>query len=310
MMEMWLLPTVVGTLLILAGLWDVFQTLFHPAGRGALSDWITAGVWRAARATKKTSLLMIAGPVGLIAVISAWVTLVALGFALVYWPHLGRDIAFAPGLDPNRHQGFFDAINLSLGSLITVGGDMNSQARWLRLLMGIEAVLGFALLTASLSGLISIYRALERRNSLALHLTLLHHAEITSGIRVADLREDIAFDLLMALAAELASVRADLEQFPITYYFRAQDDHSALPGILPYVHRIAEETARPGRPPAFVMAGTTLGGALDEYLKMLCEHYLKQSGKSRTDIMRAFANDQMREPVDLTPADHQRPLAA
>src|SRR3954463_9068855 len=99
MMKMWLLPTIVGTLLILAGLWDVFQTLFHPAGRGALSDWITAGVWRTARPTKKTSGLVIAGRVGLSAVLTALAGLVVLGFALVFWPHMPREVVAAPGLD-------------------------------------------------------------------------------------------------------------------------------------------------------------------------------------------------------------------
>lgn len=41
--------TVIGVLLIAAALLDIFQTLFHPAGRGAMSDWTGKLTWRAFR---------------------------------------------------------------------------------------------------------------------------------------------------------------------------------------------------------------------------------------------------------------------
>jgi hypothetical protein len=301
---------VLGSAMVLVALWDIFQTLFHPASHGALSDFVSAGIWRTARLTRRKSLLMIAGPVAVVTVIAVWVWLIILGFALIYWPSFVPQVTFAPGIDPAQHHSFMDALNLSLGALITIGGDMNALTHWLRFLMGVEAVLGFGLLTASLSGLLSIYRALERRNSLALQLTLLHEAEMTSGLRVADLPEDIAFDLLLGLAGELASVRTDLEHYPLTYYFRARDEESALPGVLPYLGRLADEAARKNTSRAVVMAGTALGGVLDEYLKILRLHYLKDARGDRRSIFRAQAADHMREPVDLTPADHRRDLAA
>lgn len=301
--------TVAGLLLVLLALWDVFQTLFHPAGRGTLSDWVADLVWRGARRFPSERLLTTAGPLAFVAVVAVWLALVILGFSLVYWPQMAR-IAFAPGLDPAKHKTYFDALNLSMGALITIGGDMNPDARWVRFMTECEAVIGFALLTASVSSLISIYRALERRHSLALQLTLLHHCESTTGVRTVDLPEPIAFDTLMGFAGEMTSVRTDLEQFPITYYFRAQDDHSALPGILPFLARLAEDAARPGRPPALRIAGTSLGGALDEYLKQLYHHYLDVPRFDRAQILQAYCDDHRRALVDLSPADHQHHRAA
>jgi hypothetical protein len=52
----------------------------------------------------------------------------------------------------------------------------------LRLLALIEALVGFGLLTAAISWVLSIYPALSRRQSLAQKISLTHKAELETGI--------------------------------------------------------------------------------------------------------------------------------
>src|SRR4051812_7502713 len=132
---------------------DVFRTLFHPAGRGALSDFIARGVWKFFRriAHYRYGVITLAGPYALLTIILTWGALIVLGNALIYWKFIGKYFVMTPGMDIAQHTTYFDALNISLGALITLAGDFNSNSRWLRFLMGLEGVFGFALLTAGVS---------------------------------------------------------------------------------------------------------------------------------------------------------------
>jgi hypothetical protein len=81
---MWeVLATVGGSALVLVALRDIFDTLFHPHGRGIVSERLIRGIWRATRRVARTkhSILSFAGPVAFFAVILAWSALVIVGFA-------------------------------------------------------------------------------------------------------------------------------------------------------------------------------------------------------------------------------------
>ena len=56
-------------------------------------------VWRALRplARRRPSLLALAGPVALVAVIADWVALLGVGFALLYWTRLPGRFLLARG---------------------------------------------------------------------------------------------------------------------------------------------------------------------------------------------------------------------
>jgi len=97
-----------------------------------------------------------------------------------------------------------------------VSQGISPKPEWLALLRGLEAIIGFGLLTASVSWLLSIYPVLEKRRSLAERASLLHNAELETHIDlIADCREPV-LDWIMALAADLAALRNQMAQFPIT----------------------------------------------------------------------------------------------
>ncbi|PYP89102.1 MAG: hypothetical protein DMG65_14100 [Candidatus Angelobacter sp. Gp1-AA117] len=224
----WLL----GAALILAALQDLFHTLFHPSARGDISDWLAMRVWRACR-TGGRSFLQMAGPTAFATVILYWMISVFLGFALIYRTQLPEGFIYLSGLGPRDFDSFLAACNLSLGSLITLSTGAVPKSGWVQLLMNIEAVFGFAILTASISWILSIYPVLEHRRTLAHQATLLHFGEMSEGRRLSRVSDSDLQTLFFGLGSQITTARNELSQFPITYFFYERDIQGALAGVLP-----------------------------------------------------------------------------
>ena len=61
-----------------------------------------------------------------------------------------------------------DSLYASLVAVATLGfGDITPTTSWLRILVPLEALIGFAVLTAGLSWVLSVYPVLHRRSSFA-----------------------------------------------------------------------------------------------------------------------------------------------
>jgi hypothetical protein len=291
------LQIVIGLIMVGAALHDMFHTLFHPSGRGALAEFISFRMWHLFRRLfpANHSRLSLAGPLAFVATVFVWGTLIVAGFGLVYRPFLPSSFAMAPGLDIRQHQSFFDAINVSLGSLITVGGDFNTNSRWLRFAMGSEAVMGFVLLTASLSWALSIYPILEYRRSAAHRLSLLYYAHRSEQIGVSSIPEQETEQLVIGLATDITKIRNDLAQFPITYYFHEDDPQSAFAGALPLAMDIANRANRPESGTPVRIAGIVLQGAIHDLLALLGAWFLNmQNEPDDVRLMHRFAEDHFR----------------
>ena len=280
-----------------AALHDMFHTLFHPSGRGALAEFISFRMWHLFRRLfpANHSRLSLAGPLAFVVTVFVWGTLIVAGFGLVYRPFLPSSFAMAPGLDIRQHQSFFDAINVSLGSLITVVGDFNTNSRWLRFAMGSEAVMGFILLTASLSWALSIYPILEYRRSAAHRLSLLYYAHRSEKLGVSSIPEQETEQLVIGLATDITKIRNDLAQFPITYYFHEDDPQSAFAGALPFAMDIANRANRPESGTPVRIAGIMLQGAIHDLLALLGAWFLNmQNEPDDVRLMHRFAEDHFR----------------
>src|SRR5581483_9999221 len=234
----------VGVVLILISLQDQFQTLFHPAGRGTLSDFVGRMVWRSVRcfAGWKIGLLTLAGPLAMLFIILAWGLLIFFGWAFLYYPHLPTFVTM-PGLGAAKHHAFVDALNVALGSLIALAGDMMPTTRLPRFLMGLQGVEGFALLTASVSWLLSVYPVLETARSFAQEAMSLYKAGRDTHMDLFELPEAEAQSLIHVLAVQLATVRNQMVQFPVTYYFNVEERKTGLAVLMPFVAYLADRAA-------------------------------------------------------------------
>jgi hypothetical protein len=288
----------IGLFLVAVALHDMFHTLFHPSGRGAIAESISFRLWRLWRRLFRAhhESLSLAGPLAFVATVIAWGVLIVLGFALVYSPFVEARFVMTPGLDIHRHHAFFDDINVSLGSLITVGGDFNTDSRWLRFAMGTEAVLGFVLLTASLSWVLSIYPVLEYRRSAAHRLSLLHHAHRIEHIGLTSMPDFQTEQLVIGLAVDITKIRNDLAQFPITYYFHEDEARSAFPGALPLAMDIARRATRSESGESVRVAGIVLEGAIHDFLSLIASWFLNAEHEQDDDILLAlYAADHFRQ---------------
>ncbi|HEY4677657.1 MAG TPA: hypothetical protein VIJ01_10870 [Candidatus Angelobacter sp.] len=289
---------ILGLLLVSLALHDMFHTLFHPSGRGAIAEFVSFRTWRMWRYMfpARHDRLSLAGPIAFIATVFAWGAMIIAGFAFIYSPFLLSSFVMAPGLDIREHVTFFDAVNVSLGSLITVGGDFNTNSRWIRLAMGSEAVLGFVLLTASLSWILSIYPVLEYRRSAAHRLSLLYHAHRIERVGVSSTPEQETEQLVIALAIDITKIRNDLAQFPITYYFHEDDPQSAFPGALPLAMDFAARATRRESTEPVRIAGIVLQGAIHDLLSLVGSWFLSMPNELDDEkLMRALADDHFRE---------------
>lgn len=291
--------TVVGVVLVAIATLDVFQTLFHPAGHGALSDWTAQLVWRVCRsaAEKHRGILSYAGPLAMLLIIVSWATCTTLGFALIYLPHMGKEYIFDAGVNPANHRGFWEAVSSSIGALITLSQGMEPKSEWLGLIRGIEAIIGFGLLTSSVSWLLSIYPALEARRSLAQRASLLHNAEVENGIDLIRDGNDQVQNWLIGLAGELASLRNQMAQFPITFFFYVGEPKTALAGALPYLNRLAERAVA-AESAVLKIAGTELGGAVSDFSMSLAKEFLRMHTAETTVILRHYAREHLMEMMD------------
>ncbi|HWO48051.1 MAG TPA: potassium channel family protein, partial [Solirubrobacterales bacterium] len=190
--------------------------------------------------------------------------------------------------DPSQHSGFADALYVSLVNLTSLGyGDISPAAPLLRILGPVETIFGLGLLTASISWLISIYNAISRRDSLAHEVHLAKEAEERLGEKLADADPELLGSLLANCAEQLIRARRDLIHFPITHYFRTEDEERALAGLLPFLASLVEEASGEDRPHALRMRAEILRMAIDDFAATLRTR-LRMPGETTDEILRHY----------------------
>lgn len=292
-----LASNLIGALLVGLAARDIFHELFHPGGSGSISQRLQRALWGGFRHVGRCRrrVLRLAGPLIFLAVVAAWGLLLALGWTFVFWPYLPEHFRFASPLEPSAEQGFGTALYVSLLALTTLGfGDITPTHPVLRVLANLEATLGFALVTAAVSWLLSIYPVLSRRRALAHRVSLLHIVRERSGRRVIGLDPALALPLMGELTTALAQVRVDLMQSGISYYFHDQEDAS-LAVTLPLVANMAEDGVQEGRAEAVRFAAMGLREAVRSYLDVVRREHLRRPEERLEATLGAYAADHLRD---------------
>ena len=285
--------TAVGAVLIVFALHEIFSTIWHPGGRGGMTRKVMTGVWALSRSGGRQRWLHHrSGPLAMVAVVFAWLAMILLGWALVYWPHLPTGFLYSSGLDPEAHDGLPDALYVSAVTLGTLGvGDIAPIETWLRIAVPVESLIGFALISAAVSWVLEVYPAITRRRSLAVRLAHLNQAGTRELLRGGT--SSIAPGLLLDLSSRLGGLRADLTQYAETYYFRDGDPEASLPAMFSVVLDLADEARRPGDPD-LSYAGELLAVSAADYLRVIDSLFLRVGGSAR-EICAAYAEDHRHE---------------
>jgi hypothetical protein len=196
-------------------------------------------------------------------------------------------------VNPVDYPDALDALYISLVTLATLGfGDVVATDPWVRLATPLEALTGFALLTAALTWFTQIYPPLSRRRSLALELKALSDVGYADGIA----REDpvTVARVLDGLAAEVAKARIDFTQHGETYYFQEEDPDLSLARQLSYALELRDRAAASPSPEVCTSA-RRLGLALEQLGQKLREEFVS-TGTTPEEVFAAYATDHRREP--------------
>jgi hypothetical protein len=230
--------TLVGVLVILVGLRDIFHTLLRPTGQGHLSSLTLTGVWKLSKATGHR-LGSVVGPAAMVAVTLMWVALQTLGWALIYVPHIPDGFYYAPGVDPADYPDVLEAIYLSSVTLTTLGyGDMVPTEPGIRAASPLQSLTGFALLTAALSWFTQVPAPLLRRRALASELNGLANNRWEENLD--DMAPAVVTRVVDGLAADVLKVRIDFAHHSEGYYFRESNPDLSLARQLPYVAKLRD----------------------------------------------------------------------
>ncbi len=284
-----LLLTVAGLVLIAIALRDIFDVLFHHEGHASLSRAVTRTVWRALRraADVRPALFPLAGPFGLVATIAVWAILLLVGWALLIWPHLAsfEDVAGTP-----TDGGFWEALHLSGGVLSTMGfGDVAPVDQWLRVVTPLEALLGFGLLTASVTWLFAVHPAVQARRALAYEIWLLKEASddapVTDG------------QMITELTSRIVGVERDIVSIPASYYFRDPDERLLLSAQLPFLREVVCHAAATDADRAGAQHARALSIAIDDLLLTIAHRLHGRDGIEPDEAMRLFARDHLKRDV-------------
>jgi hypothetical protein len=233
-----MLSVIAGVALLGATAVDVFSTVFVPrGGAGWLTSRLYRGVWRAWSAAacagghRRRRLLALAGPVLLPLTVALWVAEVVVAFALIYLPF--REQLIVPGQDSGS---WLSALYVSAYSATTLGvGDVYASTGPLRLLVTLQAAIGFAVFSASITYLLSVYSALLRATSLALNITTFLGRQANEDAvdllcRSARTDSDVGtLSWLGQTTIELAGTSQAQRQYPLVAYFHVPHDDRALP---------------------------------------------------------------------------------
>jgi len=285
----------IGVALLFLVVRDILITLMTATSRGAISRWLMAAVWRGSRplARRWRAYREIAGPLTFLSVISVWTAMIVLGWALIYWPFLPDEFLVDFGLDLERESAgnFVTSIYFSMVVLATLGfGDIVPSGEVLRLLVPLEGLLGFGLLTASISWFLSIFPALSRRRRLVHQIALVRDAEAVLDERWD--AETIAA-LLGSFSTELIDIRSDQIQFPVIYYFRDADPAANLAPSLRYLLDMADwardQYGDAGK--SMFLHRHMLHRAVNDYLETVAAQFLDRDGGDTAALLDALADD-------------------
>src|SRR3954453_16158957 len=142
-----------GVLVVALVVMEGFYDLFHPTNSGALSDWLARHLFNLLRRT--TSLLPLAGSLSLVLTIATWTLLLMLGFALIFYGSVPEGFRTSTATLPPQSHRFLTAFYFSAQTLTTLAfGDIVANATAMRAAATLEGLIGFAVVTASMSSIV------------------------------------------------------------------------------------------------------------------------------------------------------------
>ncbi len=330
-----LLLTIAGAFLLALVFYDIYATILratkHP---GPFSEFLNRGLWRAvSRSTKNLDrrlrhrILSSIGPLLMPILIGVFILTLLTGFALIYLPRMETGFK----IEGEAHGSLIlQAFYFSGITLLTIGyGDIIPITGVTRIAAVIEGVSGIAIISLSITYLLTVYGALERKRAVA--LKFYHQARQGADIS-GFLSNHFARGRFHSLPEFLRDSTHDLQELleshiehPVIHYFHPVEVYKGFPRALFCVletvavlnaHVDEKEYVEAGDHPDVMIAGDNARHVLFELVTSLklethatnpfepeaetilrqrkcfdrtMRHLRKSKIKTRTDIEQAFA---------------------
>lgn len=228
---------IIGLLLIVVVLWDVFETIVLPrrvTRRVRLTRLFYRFIWQPWSAVagliqkkkRRETFLSIFGPLSLLVLLTLWAATLVLGFACLHWA-----IGSRPG-SPGGPKSLLTDLYFSGTTFFTLGlGDIAPHGAAARAVTVIEASVGFGLLALVIGYLPVLYQSFSRRE---VNISMLDARAGTPPTAVELLRrhqEAQSMGSLEQLLRDWESWAADLLEshlsYPVLCFFRSQHDNQS-----------------------------------------------------------------------------------
>ena len=232
-----ILVGVASLLLIVAVLWDAFETIVLPrrvTRRVRLTTFYYQITWtpwltcvRLFRSRKRRELLLsVYGPLSLVLLIALWAVGLVFGFGMLHWA-TGTRLNI-----PAEASGFTTYLYMSGVVFFTLGfGDVTPVEGMGRLLDVLEAGMGFGVLAIVIGYLPTLYQAFSRREA---NISLLDARAGTPPTAAELIRRHGRgqnMDALIKLLSDWEIWSADLMEshlsYPVLCFFRSQHDNQS-----------------------------------------------------------------------------------
>lgn len=240
--------TLLGAVLLLLLAVDVFLTVFHASSQaGPLTRSQTRIVWRMYRFVadriRRELLLTFAAPSMVVITIIIWVILLTAGFAIIYYPRID-DFVVTDGDPAGR---WIAAFYFSGYTGATLGlGDILPDNPLLRILTPVHAFSGFALLSASVTYLLALYRELVAIRSLAHNIA--SYLDVNQDLDPSSINnpyKDAFARWIEGITSEILRADQACFQYPILHYFRPKHRQWALTVQLDRLYRFVQTSDHP-----------------------------------------------------------------
>jgi hypothetical protein len=234
--------TTLGLSVLALVVYDVYATILHARARsGPIGETLNRFVWSLSRAIafklsrpRRHRLLNVVGPLLQPLLIILFIALLALGFALIYYPRMPANFSVQGDAASSP---FMASLYFSGTTLTTVGyGDITPHTTGMRLTALFESASGFALISLAITYLITVYSALERKRAVA--ISFYHQAEEGANV-AAFITHHFVAGRFYSLETTLRLATRDLQELleshvehPVIHYFHPVEVYKSLPRVL------------------------------------------------------------------------------
>jgi len=237
-----------GVALVLFTVLDIFLTVLYAkigsrgasrAGAGIVSLRVARAVWWVFRKltlrlpVQRDAAWSFCGATTVVILVIVWSAMLAFGTGLMIHPVLGDGVRSSSS--PHA-QDFLAALYAGGTSLsLTSGSDFYPQTGWYRLMYLVNALIGTASISVTITYILQLYNAVLQRNALGLGMHLMTRRSGDAAVLIAGLgpqgRFDTGYSVVADLGAELAAINEAHKLFPLLFFYRPYHISDSIPQI-------------------------------------------------------------------------------